>query len=68
MLAPIHGRVWILVSYTDTDTDDSRATRDAIAMAERGIELTERGDARMLDVLTAAYARAQRALRRGHVG
>ncbi len=58
MPAPIHGMAWILVAYTDAD--DARATADALGLAEKGIELTERKDARMLDVLAAAYARAGR--------
>ncbi len=58
MPAPILGMAWILIRHADLD--DARATRDALALARRGVELTEGRDARMLDVLAAAYARAGR--------
>ena len=58
MPAPIQGMAWILIRHADPG--DQRATRDALDLARRGVELTERLDARMLDVLAAALARAGR--------
>ena len=56
MPAPIQGMAWILIRHAAPG--DQRATRDALDLARRGVELTEYRDARMLDVLAAALARA----------
>ena len=58
MPAPLQGIAWILIRHADPR--DERATRDALDMAQTGVELTQRRDARMLDVLAAAQARAGR--------
>lgn len=58
MPAPIQGMAWILIRHADPR--DQRATRDALDLARQGVDLTDRQDARMLDVLAAAEARAGR--------
>ena len=58
MPAPIQGMAWILIRHADPS--DQRATRDALDMAQQGVDLTQRQDARMLDVLAAAQARGGR--------
>lgn len=58
MPAPLQGMAWILIRHADPA--DQRATRDALELAQKGVDLTERRDARLLDALAAAQARAGR--------
>src|SRR4029453_2811018 len=46
---------WILATTAD---DNVRTPSEALSLAERAVELTDRRDARALDVLGAAYASA----------
>ncbi len=52
--APLHAMIWVLLNYSNPD--DRRQLGEALELAERGVEMTDRQDARMLDALAAAQA------------